>query len=326
MVIIQYKERKMQQMYDVIIIGSGPGGIGAAIESKILGLEKILVIEKGDNHSQTIRKFYKDNKRVDKDYQGQEVEIKGNVQFLDGTKESTLDYFDQLIDNEEIDVAFNSEVEKIEKKDDLFLVTTTNAGFTTKHVIIAIGRMGKPNKPNYKIPLSIRQRANFNLEKCTQGEKIVVVGGGDSAVEYAVYLSNTNNVTLNYRRTEFARINETNRQDLKDAIGYEKLRPRLGCNILSLENEEGLVKANYDDGYSVVYDRAIYAIGGTTPVEFLRKCGVELNENKQPIIDKNYETKTEGLYIVGDLAVDCGGSIAIALNHAYRAVTHMLSK
>ena len=316
----------MQQVYDVIVIGGGPGGVGAAIESKVLGLNKILVIEKGENHSQTIRKFYKDNKRVDKDYQGQEVEIKGNVEFLDGTKESTLDYFDELIDNEEIDIAFNTEVEKIEKRDGLFFVTTASAGYTTKNVIIAIGRMGKPNKPSYKIPLSIRQRVNYNLEKCTQAEKIVVVGGGDSAVEYAVYLSNNNNVTLNYRRTEFPRINDINRQDLKDAVGYEKLRTRLGCNILSLENEEGLVKVNYDDGYSVVYDRAIYAIGGTTPVEFLRKCGVELNENKQPIIDGNFETKTGGLYIVGDLAVDSGGSIAIALNHAYHAVTHMLTE
>ena len=65
----------MQQIYDVIVIGGGPGGVGAAIESKVLGLDKILVIEKGENHSQTIRKFYKDHKRVDKDYQGQEWKI-----------------------------------------------------------------------------------------------------------------------------------------------------------------------------------------------------------------------------------------------------------
>ncbi len=314
----------MQQMYDVIIIGSGPGGVGAAIESKVLGLEKILVIEKGDNHSQTIRKFYKDNKRVDKDYQGQEVEIKGNVQFLDGTKESTLDYFDELIDNEEVHVAFNSEVEKIEKKDNLFLVTTSNAGYTAEHVIIAIGRMGKPNKPSYKIPLSLREKINFNLEKCTQGEKILVVGGGDSAAEYAVYLSDENQVTLTYRRKEFTRLNSINTKELADAYGEERLRLRLGRNILSLENESGSVKANFDDGYSVIYDRIIYAIGGTTPVDFLRKCGVVLDENNQPIIDENFETKTGGLYIVGDLAIDSGGSIAIALNHAFHAVTHML--
>ena len=314
----------MQQMYDIIIIGSGPGGVGAAIEAKVLGLEKILVIEKGDNSSQTIRKFYKDNKRVDKDYQGQEVEIKGNVQFLDGTKESTLDYFDELVDNEEIDIAFNSEVEKIEKEDGLFLVTTANTGYTTKNVVIAIGRMGKPNKPNYKIPLSLRQKVNYNLEKCTQGEKILVVGGGDSASEYAVYLSDENKVTLTYRRKEFTRLNSINTKELADANGEERLRLRLGRNIVSLENESGAVKVNYDDGYSVVYDRVIYAIGGTTPVEFLRKCGVILNDNNQPFLDKNFETKTKGLYIVGDLAVDSGGSIAIALNHAFHAVTHML--
>ena len=56
----------MIQIYDVVIIGGGPGGIGAAVEAKVLGLKSILMIEKGDNHSQTIRKFYKDNKRVDK--------------------------------------------------------------------------------------------------------------------------------------------------------------------------------------------------------------------------------------------------------------------
>lgn len=65
----------MQQMYDMVIIGGGPGGIGAAVEAKVLGINSILMIEKGDNHSQTIRKFYKDNKRVDKNYKGQEIEL-----------------------------------------------------------------------------------------------------------------------------------------------------------------------------------------------------------------------------------------------------------
>lgn len=76
----------MQQMYDMVIIGGGPGGIGAAVEAKVLGINSILMIEKGDNHSQTIRKFYKDNKRVDKNYKGQEIELHGNVDFTDGTK------------------------------------------------------------------------------------------------------------------------------------------------------------------------------------------------------------------------------------------------
>ncbi|MBA1420951.1 MAG: NAD(P)-binding domain-containing protein [Epsilonproteobacteria bacterium] len=97
----------MQTVYDLIIVGGGPGGIGAVVEAKELGLEKVLLIEKTENHSHTIRKFYKDKKRVDKDWQGQAVELEGNVGFEDGTKESTLNYFDQLLDDESIDSKLN---------------------------------------------------------------------------------------------------------------------------------------------------------------------------------------------------------------------------
>lgn len=316
----------MQQVYDLIIIGGGPGGIGAAVEAKILGLKDILLIEKGDNHSQTIRKFYKDNKRVDKDYKGNVVELKGNVEFFDGTKESTLDYFDRLLDNEEIDTAFNSEVEKIKKSDGVFQVITSKAGYAAKNIIIAIGTMGKPNKPSYKIPPSIRDRVNFNLDKCTQGEKILLVGGGNSAVEYAIELSKTNTVTLVYRREKFSRLNEINEKMIYEYNGQEKLRLRMGTDIISLENESGLVKVNFTDGYYTIYDRVIYAIGGTTPIDFLKLCGVTFDENKKPIFDENFETETEGLYLAGDIAVQSGGSIAVALNHAHHIVSHILEK
>jgi len=314
----------MQQTYDMVIIGGGPGGIGAAVESKAAGLERILMIEKGDNHSQTIRKFYKDNKRVDKDYKGQVTELTGNVEFTDGTKETTLDYFDELLDNDGIDTAFKSEVESVKKVGNEFHIVTTTAGYVAKNVIVAIGTMGKPNKPSYKIPPSIKARVNFNLDKCSQGEKILMVGGGNSAIEYAIELSKTNTVTLNYRRDKFTRLNDINEKMIYEFNGQEKLRLRMGIDIESLENESGLAKVNFTDGYYTIYDRVIYAIGGTTPVDFLAKCGITFDENGKAIFDENYETQTKGLYLVGDIVVKSGGSIALALNHAHRAVEHML--
>ena len=316
----------MQKIYDLIVIGGGPGGISAIVEAKVLGLKDIMLIEKGDNHSQTIRKFYKDNKRVDKDYKGQVVELEGNITFKDGTKESTLDYFDSLLDNDEIDTAFNSEVESIEKVGDIFRITTISSGYQAKNVVVAIGKMGKPNKPDYKIPPSLKQVVNFNLDKCSQGEKILVVGGGNSAAEYAIELAKTNTVTLNYRRDSFSRLNETNEKQLWEANGQELLRLRLGVDITELENASGRVKVYFTDGYYTIYDRVIYAIGGTTPVDFLKKCGITLDENNQPIFDDNYETEVPGLYLSGDIAVKSGGSIAMALNHSYRIVEHILSK
>ena len=317
----------MENIYDIVIIGGGPGGIGSAIEAKVLGLEKILLLEKSDNHSDTIRKFYKDNKRVDKDWQGQIVKIEGNVPFADGTKESTLDFFDDLIDSHKIDSHFNCEVDKISKgKDGIFTIRSSKGEFKAKNVVIAIGRMGKPNKPGYKIPPSIRKRVNFNLDSCGSGEKILVVGGGDSATEYAVELGKNNDVTLNYRRDELTRPNPTNKKLIQEAFDSGLVKPKLGVDIDSLESHHGLVKVNFKDGSSEVYDRVIYAIGGTTPVDFLKSANLELDSSGEPIIKDNLESSVDGIYIAGDIAFKSGGSIAIALNHGYRIVKDIISK
>ena len=316
----------MKKIYDVIVIGGGPGGISATLEAKARGMQNILLIEKGDNHSQTIRKFYKDRKRVDKDWKGQIIQIEGNVGFEDGTKESTLDYFDSFFDNEETDTAFNTEVETIVTEGNVFSVTTAKNDFQAKAIVIAIGKMGKPNKPDYKIPPSLRQVVNFNLDRCSQGEKILVVGGGNTAAEYAIELSRINTVTLNYRKASFTRLNEVNKKQLLEYDGQELLRLRLGIDITALENESGQVKVYYDDGNFTIYDRVVYAIGGTTPIEFLKKCGVTFDESNSPIFDENYETEVPGLYLSGDIAAKDGGSIALALNHSFKIIEHAASK
>ena len=315
------------KIYDIVIIGGGPGGIGTAIEASAHNIGEILLIEKTENHSNTIRKFYKDNKRVDKDYKGQVTELQGNVDFFDGTKETTLDYFDDLLDSDKIDSSFNTEVEKIVREDEFLLIHTNVGIIKTRNAVIAIGKMGKPNKPSYKIPPSIKGQVNFNLDKCSSKEKVLVVGGGNSAAEYAYDLADhNNNVTMVYRKPEFSRLNEINEDLLKKYNGEEKLRLRMNTDIKSLENENGQVKVNYNDGFSVIYDRVIYAIGGTTPVDFLKSCGVDVDENNKPIFDEHQETSAKCVYVAGDIAFKSGGSIAIALNHGYHIVNNIIRK
>lgn len=317
------------KIYDIVIIGGGPGGIGCAIESAAHKIGEILLIEKTDNHSNTIRKFYKDNKRVDKDYKGQVTTLQGNVDFFDGTKETTLDYFNDLLDNEKIDSIFNTEVEKIirNQQTDLLEIHTSKGLVQTKNAIIAIGKMGKPNKPDYKIPPSIKSQVGFNLDRCSSNEKILVVGGGNSAAEYAYHLADQkNNVTLVYRKATFTRLNDLNEDILNKYNGEEKLRLRMNTDIESVENEDGKVKVTFTDGYSVIYDRIIYAIGGTTPVDFLKNCGVDYDEDLKPIFDEHQETSAKDVYVAGDIAFASGGSIAIALNHGYDIVNNILRK
>jgi len=316
----------MEALYDIAIIGGGPGGIASAVEASIFGMEKILFIEKGDNHSQTIRQYYKDAKRVDKDWQGQTVDIKGNVKFFDGTKESTLEYFESLLDDESIDTLFNTEVQGVTKDGDLFIVKTPNGEYKAKNVIVAIGRMGKPNKPSYKIPRTIKSCINFNPHDCRGHEKILVVGGGDTAVEYACHLSTDNTVTIAYRKESFSRINDINAEMITRYDQEELLRIRYSADILSIENHEGKVQVNYTNGYHTIYDRVIYALGGTTPVDFLRSCGIGLDDDNEPIFNAQHETTVEGLYMVGDIVFNSGGSIAMAINHAHDVLTDIIAK
>ena len=307
----------MKNLYDIIIVGGGPGGIASAVEASIFGMKSVLFIEKGDNHSQTIRQYYKDSKRVDKDWQGQSVDMAGNVDFFDGTKESTLEHFEDLLDNEDIDTLFNCEVDRVTKEDELFTVVTPQGYFQSKNVIVSIGRMGKPNKPSYKIPVSLKKFVNYNPYDCRGHEKILVVGGGDSAVEYACQLSTINNITLSYRRDSFSKINDINQEMVERYDQEERLRVRYSIDIESLENEDGKVKVNYNNGFHTVYDRVIYALGGTTPVDFFMKSDMQLDDNSMPIINDKYETSVDGLYIAGDIVYKSGGSIAMAINHAY---------
>ncbi len=314
-------------VYDLIIVGGGPGGIAAAVEAYIFGLKNILLLEKGENHSQTIRMYYKDSKRVDKVYKKQEIVLKGNVDFFDGTKESTLDHFDRILSDKLIDVEYKNEVDHVIKDGDLFKVMSRKGPYLAHNVIISIGRMGRPNKPPYKLPSSLRKVINHNIYDCKGEEKILVVGGGDSGVEYACQLASKNTVTLSLREEEFTDCNDINKEMIIRYDQEERLRVRYAIDTVGVDDYEGRVIVNYNNGFHTIYDRVIFAIGGTTPVDFLQRSNIETDEKKRPVYnDKTFETSVKGLYLAGDIIYDKGGSIAMAINHAYDAMRDIVSK
>ncbi|WP_457599508.1 NAD(P)-binding domain-containing protein [Hydrogenimonas sp.] len=315
----------MEKIHNLVIIGAGPAGIATAVESYILGIRDIVVLEKDQNHNATIRKYYKENKRVDKDWKGQKVELDGNIYFMDGTKESTLDFFDEIIAHHSVELRTHTEVQKIVRNGDHFDVMIPGGSIKARYVVVTIGRMGKPNKPDYKIPPAIKKRVNYTLDECGEGEKVLVVGGGDSAVEYAVDLAEKNDVTICYRRETFRRANPTNQTDIANAIAHGEVRPYLGVNIEGLEEADGKVRVLFAEREPEIFDRVIYAIGGTTPSAFLQGSGIRVEDGK-PVHDENYMTDVPGLYVAGDITQESGGSIALGLNHGYAIAHHIMDK
>ena len=306
----------MNKVYQLAIIGAGPAGIATAVEGYLQGIRDIILLEKDQNHNSTIRKFYKDNKRVDKDWKGQKIELDGRIYFVDGTKETTLDFFDEILKNHSVELNTHVEVQGIKKIDDNFEVTMADTFIKAKNVVVTIGRMGKPNKPSYKIPLSIKNRVGHTLDICEKGEKVLIVGGGNSAVEYAMDLCGCSDVTLSYRKKTFARVNPLNVDLITNAIAETKVRGYLETNINALEDEDGKVKVIFEQIEAEVFDKVIYAIGGTTPSSFLQSSGIEEKDGK-PIHNESYETNVKGLFVAGDITQESGGSIALGLNHGY---------
>ena len=308
----------MNTIYDVIVIGCGPAGMSAALEARAKNLS-VLVLEKGESHNMSIRKFYKEGKRVDRDYKGQVVELKGELDFQDGNRESTLEFFDTLL--KPINVEYQSDVESVSQSEGVFSVNTSdNRSFKARFVIIGIGKMGQPNKPSYAIPPTIRKLVNFNANDARSEEKILVVGGGNSAVEYAIDLAQNaqgGSVTLNYRRKEFTRINDINAKELESALSNGRLMGRFGIDIIELSDEDGKVAVKFSDESKEVFDRVIYAIGGATPVDFLKKCGIKTDEKGVPLVSQTLESSVKNLFVAGDIALKSGGSIALAIKHSY---------
>jgi thioredoxin reductase (NADPH) len=317
-------------MYEMIIIGAGPAGISMAAEARGVGInaDKILILEKGDAHSWAIRKFYPASKPVLANYKGIKAVCTGVMCLTDMTKEETLTYIDRIIEQCELQVHYKEAVTAIRPQSGgSFVVETSGGTYQTERCIIAIGILDKPNKPEYRIPATLTKRVHYDITTVAmKAEDCLVVGGGDTASEYCQFLvQQGNRVTLSYRRKEFARLNPVNLESLLALEAREQVRVIRGSNISGLEDDDGRPRAVFQDAEhsAQTFDRIIYALGGTTPLNFLKAVGIKF-EGEVPVLTQGYETSLPGLYLIGDLSAGKkGGSINLAFNMAAEAMRHI---
>jgi thioredoxin reductase (NADPH) len=320
-------------MYELIIIGAGPAGISMAAEARSVSLpsEQILVLEKGSMHSWAIRKFYPAKKVVLANYKGIEAVCKGVLCISDMSKDETLTYIDRAIEQYQIRVHYDEAVNAIRPLPETgFAVETSQARYETHRCVIAIGILDKPNKPEYRIPPALNKRIHYDLNsEELQNKDCLVVGGGDTASEYCQYLvERGNRVILSYRRTEFSRLNSINHQSLMALEQRGQVTILRGSNIKELQeaqdtNNRVVVLFAEVTFPAQTFDHVIYALGGTTPTNFLKSVGIAF-DGDAPVIKDGYETSVPGLYLIGDLSAGRkGGSINLAFNMAQEAMRNI---
>ena len=320
--------------YELIIVGAGPGGIALAAEAQASGIDPVrtLVLEKGGTHNLAIRQFYPDQKLTTANYKGFAARCEGLLCIADMTKAETIGYFDQIIETYGLNLRYNSEVfamSAIESDSGtLFRVESTSGTYESRVLAVAIGVLGRPNKPReYTLPPSLKERLLFDITShWMENEDVLVVGGGDAAAEYVELLHRQRNrVTSSYRRSDFTRLNERNHATLLAMEQRGEVTILRNSNIAQVIDDGGRPRVAFKEreyGWKR-FDRVVYALGGTTPSNLLRMLGIEFND-EGPIFDPSGETNVRGLFLIGDLVVGRGGgSIILAFNSATRAMSRI---
>jgi thioredoxin reductase (NADPH) len=317
-------------MHDLLIIGAGPGGIGLAAEAFASGIDpsQILILEKGSTHNSAIRQLYPEQKLTTANYKGFAARCEGLLCVRDMTKPETLQFFDKIINDYRVNIEFNAEVygmSRLEEGGARFRVESSNGVYQSKVLACAIGIFGRPNKPKeFQLPPSLKERLLFDMtSQPIQSEDVLVVGGGDTAAEYVQYLPRQGNrVTLSYRKADFTRLNQQNHEALLAMEKRGEVEILRSSNIKEIKDEIGRPRITFAEAEhpNRIFDRVIFALGGTTPTNFLHTLGIAFNTDG-PVFDEAGATNVVGLYLLGDLVVGKkGGSIITAFNSAVRAM------
>ncbi len=273
--IVKSMEKNHSADYDLVIIGAGPAGISASLTAKKNNL-KAIVLEQ-DTLGGTVFTFPRAKIVMTSPM---DLPLYGKVKLYETSKSELLELWQTVINKNNIIIKENSKVEAILPENNIFKVTTLSGEeYTTKKVLLAIGRRGTPRKLN--IPGETLEKVAYRLlePEIIKDKNILVVGGGDSAIESALLLADQNRVILSYRNESFNRIKPNNSSRINAALSKGNIEVLFNTNPVSIEEEDVVLIDLKDNKESKIKNELVYIFaGGELPTEFLQKVGIQITK------------------------------------------------
>ncbi|NVK28072.1 MAG: NAD(P)-binding domain-containing protein [Flavobacteriia bacterium] len=269
--------------YDVAIIGAGPAGLGGSLAAKRAGLKFITLDQ--DSLGGTVYTFPRTKVVMT---QPMDLPLYGKVKLTNTSKDELLELWTEVLEKNDISIRENTKVDSIKEIESGFELQLAGSDTVQAHrVLIAIGRRGTPRKLG--VPGEDSQKVAYRLLEPEEisGEKIMVVGGGDSAVESALLLCDQNEVTLSYRKENFSRIKPGNSKNLDAAMASGKLQVELSSNVTAIEKEAIKLQKGSGEVVDIPNDRIYIFIGGELPIPFLENCGIDVNKHFGKVMKKH---------------------------------------
>lgn len=258
--------------FDLVIVGAGPAGISAALAAKKAGL-KAIVLEQ-DTLGGTVSTFPRSKIVMTSPV---DLPLYGKLKFKETSKQELLNIWNDVLTKHHIQLSEKTKVESVTLKDSHFEVLTDSGMYSAQTVLLAIGRRGTPRK--LEVPGESLEKVAYRLlePEYIDGKMIMVVGGGDSAVEAALLLSGKNEVTLSYRGDKFSRIKPKNAEKIMEAIENQNVNVLFHTEVKKIEKETILLEDTSDSRFVEMKNDLVYIFaGGELPVALLKKAGVSM--------------------------------------------------
>jgi thioredoxin reductase len=270
--------------YDLLIIGAGPAGISASLTARKHKINCITLEQ--DTLGGTVFTFPRSKIVMTSTM---DLPLHGKVKLYETSKTELLELWQEALGKNEITIKENTKVESIEQENGHFSIETREGEkITAKNVLLAIGRRGTPRKLN--VPGETSEKVAYRLLEPEEikGKDILVVGGGDSAVESALLLADQNKVTLSYRKDVFQRIKPKNDERIKAAMAQDKVEVIFNTNVSEIKEKEVILTHSENDEKITIKNDLVYIFaGGELPTQFLQKIGLKITKKHGEAILKH---------------------------------------
>jgi thioredoxin reductase/NAD-dependent dihydropyrimidine dehydrogenase PreA subunit len=260
--------------YDAVVVGAGPAGISATLRLMEAG-RKVILLE-GGAMGGTIMHYPRAKVAMTG---ALEFPLIGTVRRTKMSKEELVALWQSIADKSNLPIKTGVSVEGVAPEPGgMWRLETTAGPVRTANVLLGLGRRGTPRKLGVpgeeqgKVHYSIIEPEHF------EGKHVLVVGGGNSAVENALALADFGrcaSVAISYRRGAFARCRAENRRRIDEVIGAGKVRPFMPSEVMRINGSDVLLTAEKRE-LTIPNDNVIVQIGGTAPSELLQKFGIEV--------------------------------------------------
>lgn len=256
---------------DVVIVGAGPAGISASLRATENGISH-LTLER-EAVGGTVSKYPRQKLVMTSPV---EFPLYGKFNKTQLSKEELLGLWEKVMGRADLNIKTGECVETVRREDDgLFNIKTCNGTYRSRSVVMALGRAGTPRKlgvPGEELPHVLYRL--IEADHYTNSN-ILIVGGGDSAVEAAMGLAHQpgNNVTMSYRKGEFSRLKERNTKRIEEHIKGKKLEVLF--NSMPTEFRKGSVLIDVGGTIRELPNDYVWVFaGGIPPTEFLKATGI----------------------------------------------------